>query len=356
MLNKDKSVGILSCSVYIPKNRIKVSDIAVAHGLDPDAMRELGVIEKSFAGIEDDTLTLSYESSIRSIELAKTVRSDFMVENLGAIFIGSETHVYAVKPTSSLLATFIGCDNLYHAADLQFACKAGTAAIQIVYNMIKAGSINYGLAVGADQSKGAPSDALEYTAASGAASFILSDNQNSDCIAIIEDTASYTSDMPDFWRNEGDLYPVHAGRFSNTAFDKTVTGAISALLEKTKLTISDFDHVVFHMPNGKLPKVTAFKLGVTEKQLEAGFIVPYIGNTYAACSLIGLVSVLENALPNQKILVCSYGSGSGSDAFIIRTTEKIAAFRPKYTVKKLIEEKSYASYSDYKLNEVRKYD
>ena len=347
-----KKVGILSCAAYIPSYRILVSDIAVAHGLDPDAMKELGVIEKSFAGIEDDSLTLAHYSAAQALENIQD--SGFLAEDLEAVFVGSETHVYAVKPTSSMLATFLGCSNNYYSADLQFACKAGTAAIQVVYNMIKAGSIKAGLAVGTDIAKGAPADALEYTASSGAASFVLSaDIEN--CIASIVDTVSFTSDMPDFWREEGSLYPVHAGRFSGTAYEKTITGAIKALLQKTKMQISDFDHVVLHMPNGKLPKVTAAKLGITEKQLEAGFIVPYIGNTYAACSPIGLTATLEKAIPNQNILVCSYGSGSGSDAFYIKTTDKIKNYQSKNPLDTQIKSKIYKKYDEYKLNEIQKY-
>jgi hydroxymethylglutaryl-CoA synthase len=47
-------------------------------------------------------------------------------------------------------------------------------------------------------------------------------------------------------------------------------------------------------------------------QLEAGFIVPTIGNTYSACSPLGLSFVLEKAKKDEKILLVSYGSGSGS--------------------------------------------
>lgn len=346
-------VGILGYASFIPKNRIKTSAIAQAHDNEVDAISELGVIEKSFAGIEDDTLTLAYESSSNAI--ANINKSfDFCLTDLDAVYVGSETHIYAVKPTSSILATFLGCDNNYHSADLQFACKAGTAAIQVVYNMIKAGSINTGLAVGADIAKGAPSDALEYTAASGSASFILTNNTKNS-IAIIKETVSFTSDMPDFWRSEKSIYPVHAGRFSTTAYEKNVIGAINLLLKKSNLSLSDFDHVVLHMPNAKLPSVVAKKLGITETQLQTGFIVPKIGNTYAACSLIGLSAVLDKALPNQKILLCSYGSGSGSDAFYIETTEQISKYNQMYSLESQIENPLYKSYDFYKLNQIKKY-
>jgi hydroxymethylglutaryl-CoA synthase len=222
--------------------------------------------------------------------------------------------------------------------------------------MIKANSIDAGLAVGADIAKGAPADALEYTAAAGAAAFILADAGKFPVIAEIKETISYTTDTADFWREEGSLYPVHAGRFSGTSYQRTVSGAIKLLLEKTQLRIEEFDHVVLHMPNGKLPKVVAAKLGVTEQQLSAGFVVPLVGNTYAACSLIGLAAVLEKAKPNQKILLCSYGSGSGSDAFYIETTPEIASYKSINKLSAQIENKKNISYTEYKLIEAKKYD
>jgi hydroxymethylglutaryl-CoA synthase len=88
-------------------------------------------------------------------------------------------------------------------------------------------------------------------------------------------------------------------------------------MEQTNTKPQDFAHVVLHMPNAKFPLQAAKKLGFTQEQLEHGFIVPRIGNTYSACSPLGLTFVLEKATKGEKILLVSYGSGSGSDAFIM---------------------------------------
>ena len=61
----------------------------------------------------------------------------------------------------------------------------------------------------------------------------------------------------------------------------------------------------------------ATPLCYTKKQLERGFVVPTIGNTYSACSLIGLVSILESAKKGERVLIVSYGSGAGCDAFLM---------------------------------------
>jgi hydroxymethylglutaryl-CoA synthase len=56
---------------------------------------------------------------------------------------------------------------------------------------------------------------------------------------------------------------------------------------------------------------------------------PQIGNTYAGSALIGLTAVLDQAAPGDRILMVSFGSGAGSDAFQLTVTEKLPERRPR---------------------------
>ena len=64
-------------------------------------------------------------------------------------------------------------------------------------------------------------------------------------------------------------------------------------------------------------------LGFSTEQIETGLLAPVIGNTYAGAALIGLTAVLDIAKPGDRILMVSFGSGAGSDAFAIGATEAI---------------------------------
>ncbi len=222
-----------------------------------------------------------------------------------------------------MLVTALKVNPFCMAADLEFACKAGTAAMQIVKAMAESKQIKMGLAIGSDTAQSKPGDALEYSAAAGSASFVIGlPTKKIPGICSIDRTLSYTTDTPDFWRGKHDKHPSHAGRFTGEpAYFHHIETTAKKMMEESQMIASDFAHVVLHMPNAKFPLQAAKKLGFTEEQLKLGFIVPHIGNTYSACSPLGLTFVLEKAKKGEKILLVSYGSGSGSDAFVLTMLE-----------------------------------
>ncbi|MDG6938248.1 MAG: hydroxymethylglutaryl-CoA synthase, partial [Nitrososphaerota archaeon] len=144
-------------------------------------------------------------------------------------------------------------------------------------------------------------------------------------------------------------YPRHAGRFTGEpAYFKTTFGAARMLLEKTGMEQKDFAYAVFHQPNPKFPVEVAMRLGFTLDQVKTGLLNPMIGNTYAGSSPIGLAAVLDEAKSGDKILMCSFGSGAGSDAFCIEVLEGITASRGvNPTVKSMMERSTKIDYSTY---------
>lgn len=305
--------AILSFGRYIPENRIEAKTIAGHYKRGVEQADGLGIIEKSVPDADEDAFTLAWEAGRMALE-----EGNIDPQSVGAVFVGSESHPYAVKPTSGMLVTALKLNPFCRAADLEFACKAGTAAMQIVSAMAESKQITSGLAIGSDTAQSKPGDALEYSAAAGAAAFVIGlPTKAHPGICSIDRTLSYTSDTPDFWRTSGAKFPAHAGRFTGEpAYFHHLEATAKKMLEESKLKPEQIDHVVFHMPNAKFPIQAAKKLGFTEEQMKVGFIVPHIGNTYSACSPLGLTFVLEKAKKGQTILLVSYGSGSGSDAFL----------------------------------------
>ncbi|MBS3782106.1 MAG: hydroxymethylglutaryl-CoA synthase [Candidatus Thermoplasmatota archaeon] len=336
-------VGIKGYAGYVPKYRVTPEEIGDVWGKDGKTMgKGLRVESKSVPSPDEDVVTISTQAAKWAMR-----RADIKGEDLEAIYVGSESHPYAVKPTATIVAASLAASPHMTAADYEFACKAGTAAFQTCMGLVSSGMIENGMAIGADTSQGAPGDALEYTAAAGGAAYVIGSD---DLLAKIEETISYTTDTPDFWRREGEKYPQHGGRFTGKpAYFKHIMNCTEKMLERTGKEPEDYDYAVFHQPNGKFPVKAAKKLGFSKEQLEPGLLVTHIGNTYSGAVPLGLAATLDQAEPGDNILVTSYGSGAGSDSFDIMVTDNIEKMKDSEvpTVEEVISNKEFISYSVY---------
>ncbi|HEX8931759.1 MAG TPA: hydroxymethylglutaryl-CoA synthase [Patescibacteria group bacterium] len=336
--------GIIGYGIYIPKYRIKLSDIAAVWKKVPEEIiGGLKVVEKAVPAIDEDSVTTAIEAGKRALMMAGIPASV-----IDSVYFGSESHPYTVNPSSSIVAEYLGVGNDYLAADLEFACKAATAGMQVTVGLLDSKRTNYGLVVGSDTAQGKPHDVLEYTAAAATVAFLLG-NKKKDIIAKILAMTSFTSDTPDFWRRDGAKYPSHFGRFTGEpAYFTHVLSAAEKLLKSSKTKPSDFAYCVFHMPNGKFPRLAAKKLGFTAEQLAPSLTVEQIGNPYSASALLGLSAVLDVAKPGQKIFFVSYGSGAGSDGFIFETTKHLVQKRKQsIPFAQLVQDKIEISYTQY---------
>lgn len=334
-------VGIVSYGAYVPKYRIRSEEIARIWGDDANIGRALNVHEKSVPGPDEDVATISVEAA------RQAYRRGGHMADLGAIYVGSESHPYSVKPTGTIVQAALGAPPTMTMADFEFACKAGTAAIQVGMGLVKSGMAKEVLAIGADTSQGAPQNALEYSASAGGAAFVLGSDKKQ-ILAEINETKSFTTDTPDFWRREGQKYPSHGERFTGQpAYFRHVAEASQLLFEACKTKPSDYDHAIFHQPNGKFPVAVAKKIGFKEPQWRQGLLAPRIGNTYSAAVPLGLASVLDVAEPGDRIFMCGYGSGAGSDAFDLTVTKNITQFDRSETLESQLQDPMYLDYAQY---------
>lgn len=338
-----KQIGIIAYGTYLPLHMISAQAIAEANGLD--APPALGVVQKTVVEPDEDTATMSVASAQQALS---RLPNPLLKQKIGALWIGSESHPYAVKPTGTMVAAALGLPKKLSLADLQFACKAGTQGLQIALAYVQSGLVEVAMSIGADTAQSRPGDVLEYTAGAGGAAYLLG-TENILCELL--GTTSYATDTPDFWRRPGQEYPEHAGRFTGEpAYFYHIEHAVNNMLEELKMDISEFDHCVFHTPNGKFPVSIAKKLGAKKEQMQWSLPVKKIGNTYAAATMLAFANVLDHAEAGQKILVASYGSGAGSDVFVWQTTEQLVQARAHWNnfLAESIERLTPITYSEYR--------
>lgn len=343
MMKPHHEVGIVGYGAYVPRYRLPASEIV---RMWKGGKGGAPVKEKSVPGLDEDVVTMSVEAARNAM-----ARAQIDPQQIRAVWVGSESHPYAVKPTSTIVAEAIGAVPHTQAADWEFACKAGTEAMQAAIGFVGSGMARYALSVGMDTAQGRPGDALEYTAAAGGAAILI--GRSEDALAVIEGSLSFVTDTPDFWRRAHAQYPSHGDRFTGEpAYFKHVISAAEALMESMERTPADYAWAVFHQPNVKFPRRAAKALGFSQEQIAPGLLSGRIGNTYAGSAIIGLTAILDVAEPGDRILVVSYGSGAGSDAFDLRVTERINDARNRaLTTEDYIarrKEIDYATYTRYR--------
>ncbi len=343
LMKTNTEVGIVGYGAYVPRYRLPASEVS---RMWTGGKGGVPIKEKAVPGLDEDVVTMSIEAARNALS-----RAEIDPRNIRAVWVGSESHPYAVKPTSTIVAESIGAVPNTQAADWEFACKAGTEAMQAAIGFVGSGMARYALSIGMDTAQGRPGDALEYTAAAGGAAMLIGPGEES--VAVIEGSYSFVTDTPDFWRRAHANYPSHGDRFTGEpAYFKHIMGAAEALMEALGTTAAHYDYAVFHQPNAKFPQRVAKMLGFAPEQIAPGLLSPRIGNTYAGSAVIGLTATLDVAQPGQRILLVSYGSGAGSDAFSMRVTDRIDQVRDKaLTTEAYIARRTeidYATYTRYR--------
>ncbi len=171
--------------------------------------------------------------------------------------------------------------------------------------------MQYALAIGADTSQGAPGDALEYSAAAGAAAFIFGTDEARRRRSTR--TYSFMTDTPDFWRREYMHYPRHGGRFTGEPayFKHTARRGEDADGEgghqAGRLRLRGLPPAQRQVPDARRQDAGLHR----RSRCSRGWLSPWLGNTYSGASPIGLTAILDIAKPGDRILMVIYGSGVG---------------------------------------------
>jgi len=312
-------VGILGYGAYVPRMRVRTEEIS-------DAWRAKGsaapaIVEKSVASLDEDVVTMSIEAARTALDRAR-----LEPERVGALWVGTESKPYAVKPSATVVAEALGITPRLVAADMEFACKAGSEAMQAAVAFVGSGLVEGAMAIGMDTAQARPGDALEYTAGCGGAAFLF--GAAAQALAIVDGSTSFVTDTPDFFRREHAPYPEHGGRFTGElSYFRHTLAASRHLLTELGRKPSDYAHAVFHQPVPKFAERVAETLGFSEAQIRVGLVARQMGNAYAGSSLLGLAAVLDEVRAGERVFFCSYGSGAGSDAFSFEITKAAAAPR-----------------------------
>ncbi|MCK4399720.1 hydroxymethylglutaryl-CoA synthase, partial [Candidatus Bathyarchaeota archaeon] len=93
-----RQVGIVGYGAYVPIYRLEASEVNRVWGGDGAPVEE-----KSVVAPDEDTVTISVEAAKQAVR-----RSGIDPSEIGAVYVGTESKPYAVKPSGTIVAEAIG--------------------------------------------------------------------------------------------------------------------------------------------------------------------------------------------------------------------------------------------------------
>lgn len=331
--------GIVGYGVYVPRFRIKRDEYLKAWG----SFGSRGVEEKAVAGLDEDAVTMTVESSINALRCA-----GISSNQLSGMFFASTSTPYAEKLSSSTIVASLDGPSEIFLADLGFSTKAGTAALLSCLDFVSSGRGELGLISASDVLQAMPTDSLEHGLGAGSASFVIG---RSDIAANVEGIhCSSLEIIGERYRKQGELYLRDSGisAYTEQAFDQALTISVTGLLTDLGVKAEEFAYAIFQQFDGRIAYDIGRKLGFKDNQISPSMTVTKIGDSGSASPLIGLCAVLDLARPGDRILVASYGSGSGSDAISLVATDQLVERRNRAPlVENYLAKKEYIDYLTY---------
>jgi hydroxymethylglutaryl-CoA synthase len=303
-------IGIVGVGVHVPRYRLSTAALRAAW--EGGAGAGEGSPELAVANHDEDSLTMAVEASLAA--LAGRPR-----EALGAVLLASTTPPYAEKSSAALLATVADCGPEILIADLGGSLRAGTTALRLGLDAVRAGSARQALVAAADLRVAPPGGELEGTLGDGAAAVVLGEGE--DMLARFEGAYSLTREFSDVWRLAGARFPEQGDPVfvRSYGYERLIPEAAAALLGRLGVKPDGVAHVACYAPDPRLEAGILRALGLGGAA--APGLLDRIGNTGAASPLLALAAALERAQPGERVLVVGYGAGA--DALLFEATPRV---------------------------------
>ncbi len=238
-------IGIDSCAFYAPRSYLDLHELALERKVDP-AKYSKGLLckEMRVAEIDEDVISLGLKAGYNALQ-----RGGIHPKSIDALFVGTETEVYAAKSISNIFAEMLEISPNSLTQDVYNACAGGTLTILNAIALIEKEIINKALIISTDISSYHLGSSGEPTQGSGAIGLVISKNPR--IAKFSKSFGKVSGNVNDFFRPHNDKNARAFGRYSQDTYLKFQLGAYDDLIK----SIGDFqaDFYTFHAPYSKLP-------------------------------------------------------------------------------------------------------
>jgi 3-hydroxy-3-methylglutaryl CoA synthase len=251
MLSNDylfSNIGIDSVAFYAPRSYVDLYELALERKVDPQKYAK-GLLSKEMriAEIDEDIISLGLKAGYNAL-----LRGAISPKSIDALFVGTETEVYAAKSVSNIFSEMLEISPNSLTQDIYNACAGGTLAILNAIALVEKEVVNKALIISTDISSYHLGSPGEPTQGSGAIALVISKNPR--IAKFSKNFGKVSGNVNDFFRPPNDKNARAFGRYSQNAYIQFQLGAYDDLIRN----IGDFhaDFYTFHAPYSKLPLKT----------------------------------------------------------------------------------------------------
>jgi len=256
-------------------------------------------------------------------------------DNIEALFLASTTHPFLDRQNSVIVSEALNLPQTVRAMDAGGSQRAGTTAMLCAVDAVRSGCSS-ALVIGSEHRRTRVGSRMEMLSGDAAAAIVMGSEQ---VLANFVDAYYVSCDLVDHYRMDGfDFdYEWEERWIRDEGYMKLVPLAVSKLLEKAELSISEIDHFILPSLQQQLSTAVAKQLKLGSDKVVDG-LIERCGHSGVAHPLLLLAHTLERAAPGERILVI--GFGQGCDALLFRATDAIAGAPKKRGVSGWLERRA----------------
>ena len=325
--------SIVSYGCYLPYLRLRREDYVKALGSCGAEIREKAVMD-----IDEDVLTMAVEAARNAIAGLDPAR-------VGALVLASANFPCQEKVMAGTVVEALGLDRSVLTSQHGHSALAGAEAMTSALGLLDLIGGKYVLLIISDAPAADPSTALDHGFGAAACAFGLAGAEAGLEFGGVNSCTGEFMGLRFRLPGETGTRDIGVGAYSSMAYNEMVKASVSGLLQKVGGPAGDYRHLVMPQTDGKSAPALAVKMGFSQDQLKEGQIFSQVGDTGCCGPFLGLCKALERSSPGDRILVCAYGSGSGSIAFSLSLTAALPA--PPVTLEEMLDHKKYIDYIHY---------
>lgn len=307
---------IIATGSYLPKRVVTNNELATLMATSDAWIRtNIGICERRFAVSGEGASDMAFKASKRALIQAKLKAKD-----IDAIIFATTTPEYHAPGSGVLLQHKLGCRNI-PAFDVRNTSPGFVYSLDMADGLIKSGRYKTVLIAASE----VHSTGLDFSNQGRKMAVIFGDGAGAVIVRAGAKTGHKISDVilhsdgryfDKLWC-EGPKHPNMDGHTVVKHATKNMTAAVTEILKKNKLKVSDIDWFLFHQANKNIIATVGKNLKLPAAKVPTN--IEKYGNTSSA-SIPILLDELTRAgkiKNNQKIIMTSFGSGFCWGAILI---------------------------------------